>query len=261
VVILTLKIKLVIIAIILCIIFKCTYNIFYKETNKIYIFAATSLGPVLQNIVNNIGHDFNIILNIASSSTISHQIKNGAVCDIVILANTQWMDYLSLHKKILVSSRLNFLSNSLVFIKNINALRLTSNILDFIDNNNLYISIANPNFVPAGKYVFCALKYFSLFNKYKKFLLLASNVRLALLWIEKYEAPIGVVYYTDINFSKYISIIANIPTFTHIDILYSLAKCTDNYNKFNFFYVYRFLYYFKNIGQRIFLKYNFKYLQ
>ncbi len=59
------------------------------------------------------------------------------------------------------------------------------------------LSIAEPDSVPAGKYGRAALMALGVWSTVQDHLVPAENVRVALAYVARKEAPLGIVYKTD----------------------------------------------------------------
>ena len=70
---------------------------------------------------------------------------------------------------------------------------------------------ANVAAVPAGKYGKAALEHFGLWNEVSGKLAQAENVRAALTFVARGEAPLGIVYETDAKADPKVSIVARFP--------------------------------------------------
>ena len=67
----------------------------------ITIFAAASTGPALQEIRTylQMHEQLDLRIHVAASSLLAQQIRAGAPCDLVLLAETSWMIELAAQKK------------------------------------------------------------------------------------------------------------------------------------------------------------------
>ena len=139
------------------------------EKVKINIFAAASTGPALREIKKKISNKFNISLSVAASSTVARQVKNGANCDFVLLADKEWMDYLQRSNMIINNSRIDLLSNSLVLIAHVDkTFLLQEGLFSLSKSISGKIALADPNFVPSGRYAKKILNSLGLFKEIKK---------------------------------------------------------------------------------------------
>lgn len=217
--------------IIFSIIFLCFLTQHAEQKNSIVVFAAASTGPALNEFAAAVEKDFKLSANIAASSIIARQIINGASCDFVLLADSLWMDELQKAGKIDKQSREIILSNRLVVVT-AKANKMDP-LTDFAALSALCtknIALADPASVPAGRYAQQALKFYDIYDQITKKLLVAADVRQALLWAEQKYASCAVVYESDAVSSKKVKVIATFPAESHEPINYEFAKCLSAKN-------------------------------
>lgn len=208
------------------------------SAEKITVFAAASLTNAMQDIskVYQEDHkDTEIVYSFASSSVLARQIEQGAPADIFMSADQKWMDYLI--ERDLVKEKETLLKNSLVLIAPIN-----STLSDVIINkttdwstilpSNEKMAVGDPDHVPAGLYVKESLTNLGVYAQLEPQLARASNVRDALMLVERGEAALGVVYSTDAKVSKNVKIIATFPADTFAPIEYPISLLNDSAKDF-----------------------------
>jgi molybdate transport system substrate-binding protein len=83
--------------------------------------------------------------------------------------------------------------------------------------------MANVSAVPAGKYGKAALERLGAWDGVKDKVVQADNVRAALLFVSRGEAPLGIVYQTDAASDPNVKIVAVFPEDTHPPIVYPVA--------------------------------------
>ena len=69
----------------------------------LFVYVASSTAPAMKEIVGLYEQKtgVQVILNVGSTSTLVRQIEHGASCDILLAANTQWMERLSKRSAVL----------------------------------------------------------------------------------------------------------------------------------------------------------------
>ncbi|MGZ5940007.1 MAG: molybdate ABC transporter substrate-binding protein, partial [Rhizomicrobium sp.] len=144
--------------------------------------------------------------------------------------DAEWMDYLDGRGLIAHATRRNLLGNRLVLI----APRDSNMSLTIEPHFNLLaalhggrLSIADPDTVPAGKYARTALTTLGVWNSVADHLANAENVRVALAYVARGEAPLGIVYSTDAFSEKRVHIVATFPESSHTPIVYPAALTRD----------------------------------
>ncbi|HVY81897.1 MAG TPA: molybdate ABC transporter substrate-binding protein [Steroidobacteraceae bacterium] len=192
------------------------------------VFAASSLTDAL----NEIGATYKretgneVKLSFAASSALARQIEAGARADVFFSADTDWMDYLAARNLIDKASRTDLLSNRLVLI----APKDSTIKVEIAPNFPLAqvlgrgrLATGDPDSVPVGKYARGALTSLGVWNEVAERLIRAENVRSALAFVSRGEAPLGIVYETDALIDKGVKIVGVFPESSHLPIVYPVA--------------------------------------
>lgn len=213
-----------------------------QNKNEIIIFAASSL----TDAVKEIGANYQAITGVkitysfASSALISKQIEAGAPADIIMTADSDWMDYIQNKNLIQTKTRTNLLGGHLVLIapKSDNPnLTIAPNfpIAQYLGPQGK-IAIANPDYVPAGKYAKSSLIKYGVWDKIADNIIRTENVRMALNYVARGDAKLGIVYKSDAFVEKNIKIIAEFPDNSHQPIIYPIALSSKaNSNAIGFY--------------------------
>ena len=90
--------------------------------------------------------------------------------------------------------------------------------------------MANVDSVPAGKYGKAALEKLGVWDSVADRVVQADNVRAALAFVAKGEAPLGIVYATDANAEKAVKVLGIFPADSHPPILYPVALTAASKN-------------------------------
>ncbi|WP_375320355.1 molybdate ABC transporter substrate-binding protein [Aliivibrio logei] len=195
---------------------------------NVTVYAASSLTNVMNDIVDAYQDETGerVRVSYAGSSSLARQIANGAPADIYLSANTKWMDYLIEQDQVEVGSKVDLLRNTLVLI----ASRSTpkENTWQwFIGQKGFRIAMADPRHVPAGIYGKQSLEKQFRWPEIKDHIASGNNVRSALLFVERDEAPLGIVYKTDALLSKNVTVVEEFPEDSHDPIVYPMAIIKD----------------------------------
>jgi molybdate transport system substrate-binding protein len=86
-----------------------------------------------------------------------------------------------------------------------------------------HLAMADPDSVPAGKYGKAALEKLGVWSSVRAAVAPAENVRAALLFVSRGEAPLGIVYATDAAADPRVKIAGVFPEDTHPPIIYPAA--------------------------------------
>lgn len=201
----------------------------------VLVFAAASLKNALDDAVHRFERDIHIPVTVsyAASSTLARQIESGAPADIFISADLDWMDYLQRRSLIRPASRKNLLGNRLVLAAPA-ASTIKLAIVPGFDLAGLLaggrLAMANPHSVPAGKYGKAALEKLGVWQSLAPHIAAAENVRAALLFVDRGECPLGIVYATDAKADPGVRVVGVFPANTHPPIIYPVALTIDSTN-------------------------------
>lgn len=191
------------------------------------IFAAASLQTALTKIAAGYrGPGAPLRPTFGASSAMARQIAQGAPADLFISADTEWMDWLSQRRLIAAGTRRNLLSNRLVLIAPKTSpvsLKITARMPLASALGGGRLAIADPVSVPAGKYGKAALVKLGVWDSVAGRLAPAENVRTALAYVARGEAPLGIVYATDAHAEPRVKVVGVFPQTTHPRILYPAA--------------------------------------
>ena len=90
--------------------------------------------------------------------------------------------------------------------------------------------MANVDSVPAGRYGKEALESLGVWNSVANRIVQSTNVRLALAFVARGEAPAGIVYATDAVAEPAVKVIGTFPADSHTPILYPVAMTAGSTN-------------------------------
>lgn len=198
---------------------------------RITIFAAASLGKALDEITEKFERATGIKadLSLAGSSLLARQLQYGAPADVLISANSAWMDWAEEKELIVPQSRVDLLSNRLVLIAPVDAVET----LDLSDKAGLLavlsdgpLAMALIDAVPAGIYGKAALQTLDLWDDFSAHIAQTDNVQSALTLVAQGAAPLGIVYETDAKASAQVQILDHLPRESHPPIIYPAAATT-----------------------------------
>jgi molybdate transport system substrate-binding protein len=85
------------------------------------------------------------------------------------------------------------------------------------------LAMASVDSVPAGKYGKAALTHLGVWDEVAPRVAQAENVRAALAYVAKGEAPLGIVYGTDARSEPAVRVVGTFPAESHPEILYPVA--------------------------------------
>ena len=192
------------------------------------VFAAASLTNVLDEIAKDYGGKSHqtVKASYAASSVLARQIEAGAKADIFFSADEEWMDYLQSRSLTDMRSRKALLTNRLVLVAPVSStleLKIAPGFGLAAALGGKRLATGDPDSVPVGKYARSALTTLGVWNDVADRIVRADNVRTALLFVERGEVPLGIVYLTDALIDKKVRVVDTFPANTHSPIVYPVA--------------------------------------
>lgn len=199
------------------------------QADDVLVFAAASLKPVLDKIIASpeVGALGEVKASYAASSQLAKQIEAGAPAALFVSADQDWMNYVAERKLIVSGTRSDLLGNALVLVAPKDSTLKLAIVPGFDLAGALgadgKLAIGEPNSVPAGKYAKAALTKLGVWDKIATRVVSADNVRAALNFVARGEAPLGVVYRSDAVSEPAVRVVATFPDDTHAPIVYPAA--------------------------------------
>ena len=195
------------------------------------MFAAASLKNVLDEVDAAFAKapgGVPVTASYAASSTLARQIEQGAPADLFLSADVDWMTYVADRKLVRPETRRLLLTNRLALIaardsKIAISVRRNMPLAEALGAGRL--AMAGPD-VPAGRYGQAALTALGVWDSVKAKTALGENVRAALQFVARGEAPLGIVYDTDALVEPAVRIVGVFPESSHPKILYPVAVLT-----------------------------------
>lgn len=196
------------------------------------VFGAASLADALKEIAADYQKQSGkqVAVSLAASSVLARQIEASGGADVFISADLDWMDYLDNKNLIQHDTRENLLGNKLVLVagKDVDTNITVAPHFDLLGAlKGGRLAMADPDSVPAGKYGRTALISLGAWNGVVNHVVNAENVRVALAYVARGEAPLGIVYETDAKADSNVKIVGVFPENSHQPILYPAALVKD----------------------------------
>jgi molybdate transport system substrate-binding protein len=198
------------------------------EQTTLTVFAAASLTNVLRDLGDAFTKETSIAVkfSFAASSALARQIENGAPADIFMSADTDWMDYLQTRHLIQDETRHDVAGNRLVLIAPSDStlkLKIEPHFALAAALGRGHLATGDPDAVPVGRYAEAALQKLGVWSQIENRVVRADSVRSALTFVDRGEAPLGIVYETDALIDKKVRVIDVFPAETHAPIVYPVA--------------------------------------
>ena len=193
---------------------------------ELNVSAAASMTDAL-TAINNLYMEKNknvkIAANYAGSGTLQKQIEQGAPADVFISAGAKQMQALQDGGLLLDETRANLLNNKVVLVVPGDS---SLNIADFkglLNDSVKKIAIGDPESVPAGTYGKQAFEQLGIWEQVQPKIVLCSDVRQVLSYVESGNVDAGIVYATDAAITDSVKIAADAPAEVNAKIVYPAA--------------------------------------
>jgi len=194
-----------------------------------------------------------LLPNFASSGSLAKQLVAGAPADIYISANPKWMDYVVAQGIVPAAGVSTLAYNRMVVVG-----RPDLSISAMSDLSGLKrIALGSPKSVPAGRYAQQALDkaglYQSLLAEGK--LIMAKDVRQALLYADRGEVDVAFVYATDALLAGRAKVLLEVPQELYPRVSYPMGLTVSGAGKEEARAFVEFLQ--SKVGKEIFVKHGF----
>jgi molybdate transport system substrate-binding protein len=189
------------------------------------IYAAASLTDVIGALAKEFEpiRGSHVVAGYGASNTLAQQIHEGAEPGVFISASVEWVDKLDGWGLVEPGTRVNLAGNSLVVIVPKGAADRPATLQDLTDAKYGRLALADPVAVPAGKYAKAALEKAGVFPALEGKVVAAQDVRTALVYVERGEASVGIVYATDAAASDQVDVAFRVPPELHSKIVYPMV--------------------------------------
>ena len=201
------------------------------------VFAAASLKDVLEDVGREFEsrHGLGPVFNFAGSNVLALQVEATESADVFLSASERWMGYVEDKQLLVAGTRRSFLSNRLVIVANHASPLELERPADVASAEFRFLSLANPDAVPAGGYAKeflenVAVDGRSLWDQVRSRVAPAPDVRAALGMVEAQPDVIGIVYQTDAAVSDKVRVVLPVPESLAPGISYAAAQVRGGRN-------------------------------
>jgi molybdate transport system substrate-binding protein len=197
------------------------------RAGEINLSAAASTKDAMMEIIRGferVQPDARIRTNFGASGALAKQTVQGAPTDIFLSANDKWLDYVVKEGKAEGRNRGVLAYNRLVFVG-----RKGVAVASLVDLKGLQrIALGTPASVPAGQYAEQAMRTAGVYEDLHKAhkLVMAQDVRQALLYADRGEVDGAFVYRTDALLAKEATILFEVPDDLYDDVTYPMVMTT-----------------------------------
>lgn len=204
--------------------------------DSVVVFAAASLKNALDDVVAGYqaATGKSVTVSYGGSSALAKQIEAAAPADIFISADLAWMKDVRDKNLTVAATEKPLLGNEIVLVapKDSTAAIAIAPGFDLADTlgPDGHLAMANVDSVPAGKYGKAALTKLGVWDSVSGKVVQADDVRAALAFVARGEAPLGVVYATDAAAEPKVKVVATFPADSLPPIVYPVALLASSTN-------------------------------
>ena len=184
------------------------------------VFAAASLTDSLTEVGRAFESqgDTDVSFSYGASQLLAQQIVKGAPADVFIPAGEFPVEFLE-EEGLIGSGPVSLLSNKLVLVTRPDIGQLES-IEDLRTDLVGRLAVADPDLAPAGTYARESLMRLGLWEQLRRKLLIGTDVRATLSYVETGNADAAIVYRTDAATAEGVQILDLVPQDSYSDIVY-----------------------------------------
>jgi molybdate transport system substrate-binding protein len=199
------------------------------QAGPVRVSAAKSMSNLCNNLIVQFHEqhpDIKIVPNFASSGALAKQIEQGAPADIYVSANPKWMTHLIETGKILTNTKRVFAHNALVFVG-----KTSTDARSMGDLTKLArVALGSPTSVPAGQYAKQAMDKAGIYDAMLKNgqLIMAKDVRQALIYADRGETDGAFVYKTDAMLAISAKLLFEVPLELYTRVTYPVAMTKES---------------------------------
>jgi len=195
-----------------------------EARERLTIFAASSLTEVVDAIADSFSDrtGTRVKISYAGSSVLARQVRRGAPADIVISANTDWMDRLEDGNAILADSRTVIASNRLVLVTRTDH-EGPADLAAVAVDPAARVAVGNPSHVPVGIYARQSLEELGYWDALSGRITPAGSTRSAVNFVLRGAVDYGIVYRTDALAFPGLRVLQELPADTHDPVRYEAA--------------------------------------
>lgn len=204
---------------------------------ELVVFAAASLREVATELGLEFEkrHPVQVVFNFAGSNTLAQQLRAAPRADVFLSADFEWVEALDRDGVLARGSSRRFLSNTLVLIARRDADWKLPALDDLPSLDFLFLAMADPAAVPAGRYAKAALARrgsggADLWSRVESRVAPALDARAALALVESDPRILGLVYRTDALTSAKVRILLELPPGAEEPIAYWAAAVAGGNN-------------------------------
>jgi molybdate transport system substrate-binding protein len=201
----------------------------------VMIFAAATLKPALDPAAHAASKAVHVLITTVYGPTpaLVKQLENGAPADIFFSADANWMDDAVGRKLVDPATRVDLLASTLVLIAPAGDATPVTIAPGFPLATMLgggRLAMCDPMMMPAGRYGRAALQNLGVWSSVQDHIANAADVLTAVTYVSLHEAPLGIVFDTDVRLAPGVTVVGTFPPDTHPPIVYPIAAVARSIN-------------------------------
>jgi molybdate transport system substrate-binding protein len=187
--------------------------------DELLVFAAASLSDAFTEA----GQEYeieggNVSFSFGGSQALARQIASGAPADVFVTAGRFPIEFLS-EEELIEPETVDLLSNKLVVVVREDGPGLTS--IDQLGSGAVErIAVADPDLAPAGRYAREALTNLGVWKSLEQKLVIGSDVRATLVYLETGNVDAALVYTTDALVAEGVRVLDIVPSEKYSPVVY-----------------------------------------
>jgi molybdate transport system substrate-binding protein len=178
----------------------------------------------MEEVVTAFENDTGVMVSTSygGSQSLAQQIVSGAPAALFVSAGASPVSFVD-ERTTLDREPVHILNNRLVLAVAVGERARVDGIPGLTSSDVERIAIADPNLSPAGKYARESLEYHGLWDRLQPKMVFAADVRAAMAYVESGNADAALVYATDADASRSVTVASTVPEESHSPIVYPVA--------------------------------------
>ncbi|MDP7412871.1 MAG: molybdate ABC transporter substrate-binding protein [SAR202 cluster bacterium] len=195
---------------------------------ELLVFTAASLKPALTDLINRYEGDTgeNVLISTGGSQLLARQIAAGAPVDVYVPAGMSPVEFLA-NEGVPMDESVSLVTNRLVIVTK-EGEPAPESVAALASDAFSRIAIADPALAPAGAYAREALKTQGVWDAVQGKLVVGSNVRVTIAYVETGNADAALVYATDAFLAADLVLTDVVPQSSHTAIVYPAVVLADS---------------------------------
>ena len=203
------------------------------EAEPLLVFAAMTLRPALDAVAAAYGESGGgpVRLSYGPTPALARQVEHGAPADIFVSADPDWTVYLATRGLVQEGSRVDVATTELVLI----APRTSPVSLSIAPGFPLAsalgdgpLAVCHPDYHPAGRYGRASLEALGVWATVAPKVARVEHVQAAVAMVGRGEAPLGIVFATDVAADARVRVVGVFPRESHPPIVFPAAAIASS---------------------------------